>query len=57
MTAQEWVADKLEDLRVRWLMLDAQAKQMVILAAGYAIMYALDVCSHVLKQRLTKGSA
>ena len=55
MTPQEWVADKLEDLKVRWFMLDAQAKQMVILAAGYAIIYTLDVASHVLKHRLTKG--
>ena len=55
MTPQEWVADTLEDLKVRWFMLDAQAKQMVILAAGYAIIYTLDVASHVLKHRLTKG--
>ncbi len=54
---REQLDDLLEELRVRWLMLDAQAKQMVILAAGYAIMYALDVVSHVLKHRLTREAS
>lgn len=54
----EWLADAWESLRVRWLMLDAQQKQVILLAALYLSYTLLDVGGALAKARIaTKGAS
>lgn len=55
---RERVADWLEELRVRWFMLDAQQKQALILLAAYAGYTLLDIGGALAKARIAaKGSS
>ncbi len=58
--ARERLDDWLEELRVRWFMLDAQQKQALVLLSLYLGYTLLDVGGAVLKARIaaqTKGTA
>lgn len=46
------MSDLIETLRVRWLLLDAQTKQIILLAAGYVIFTLLDIAGALAKHRL-----
>lgn len=48
----ERLLDWWESVRVRWLLLDAQAKQALVLAALYAAYTLLDVLAALLKARI-----
>ena len=52
MTARERAEDWLEELRVRWFMLDAQKKQAVILLGLYLGYTLFDVGGAILKKRI-----
>lgn len=51
---RERVAGWLEDLRVRWFMLDHGAKQAVLLAVLYGAYTLLDIGGALIKARLTR---
>lgn len=56
---RERLSELLEDLRVRWFMLDAQQKQALTLLSLYIGYTLLDVGGAVLKARIaaqTKGT-
>ena len=50
--------DLIETLRVKWFMLDAQKKQIVLLAGLYLAYTLLDIGGALAKARITpKGNA
>ena len=56
MSWQARIADAWETLRVKWFMLDAQKKQIVLLAGLYLAYTLLDIGGAVAKARIvTKG--
>ena len=56
MTWAERISEAWEDLKVRWFMLDAQKKQIVLLAGLYVAYTLLDIGGAVAKARIvTKG--
>lgn len=46
------LTDLYEEARVRWIMLDAQQKQLLLVGAFYVMLYALDIGTQVLKNRI-----
>ena len=57
MTTREQIDDWLEDLRVRWFMLDAQQKQALVLLTLYLGYTLFDVGGAVLKARIEGGKS
>lgn len=51
-TLRETLEDWLEELRVRWFMLDAQQKQALVLLGLYVGYTLLDVAGELAKVRL-----
>lgn len=51
------IADLVDELRVRWFMLDAQQKQVLLLAALYLGYTLLDVGGAVAKARIAAKGA
>ena len=57
MTWAERVSEAWEDLKVRWFMLDAQKKQIVLLASLYLAYTLLDIGGALAKARIiAKGT-
>ena len=57
MTWTEKVTDAWESLKVRWFMLDAQKKQIVLLASLYLAYTLLDIGGALAKARIiAKGT-
>ena len=54
-TLKERFSNWIEDLSVRWFMLDAQAKQALILAGVYAAYTVFDVLGALAKRRIEGG--
>lgn len=51
----ERILDWWESVRVRWFMLDAQAKQALVLGAAYAAYTLMDVAAALVKRRIERG--
>jgi hypothetical protein len=49
------IEETVEEVRVKWLLLDAQKKQIVLLASLYLIYTLLDVGGAVLKARIARA--
>ena len=57
MTWAERISEAWEDLKVRWFMLDAQKKQIVLLAGLYLAYTLLDIGGALAKARImAKGT-
>ena len=57
MTWTERISEAWEDLKVRWFMLDAQKKQIVLLAGLYLAYTLLDIGGALAKARImAKGT-
>ena len=56
MSIEERIRDWLETARVRWVMLDAQERQVVLLAALYGLYTLLDVGGTLVKARVSRGA-
>jgi len=57
MTWTERISETWEDLKVRWFMLDAQKKQIVLLAGLYLAYTLLDIGGALAKARImAKGT-
>lgn len=54
--ARERIQDWLEDARVRWLMMDAQQKQALVLLCLYVGYTLMDVGGAVLKARIARAT-
>ena len=54
MRLSERLSEAVEDLRVRWFMLDAQAKQAILVGVVYAAYTVLDIGGAIVKARLTR---
>lgn len=52
MTARERIVDWLEELRVRWFMLDAGKKQALVLLSVYVGYTLLDIGGALVKRRI-----
>ena len=52
MTWTERISEAWEDLKVRWFMLDAQKKQIVLLASLYLAYTLLDIGGALAKARI-----
>lgn len=51
------VAELVEEARARWLVLDAQEKQVILLAALYAVYTLLDVVGSMARARAERSEA
>jgi hypothetical protein len=49
------IEDAVEEVRVKWVLLDVQKKQIVLLASLYLIYTLLDVGGAVLKARIARA--
>ena len=57
MTWTDRISEAWEDLKVRWFMLDAQKKQIVLLAGLYLAYTLLDIGGALAKARImAKGT-
>ena len=57
MTLRERITDLWETAKVKWFMLDAQQKQVLLLAGLYLAYTLLDIGGALAKARITtKGS-
>jgi hypothetical protein len=56
MSVEEQLRDWLETLRVRWLLMDAQQKQVILLLGLYVGYTLLDVAGTVMKARAGRGA-
>ena len=52
MSTREQIDDWLEDLRVRWIMMDAQQKQALILLTLCVATTLLEVAGTIVKARI-----
>ena len=52
----ERIDDFLEDVRVKWMLMDAQQKQVILLTALYLGYTILDVVGALAKGRAAKGA-
>ena len=48
----EQLRDLAEEARVRWILMDAQQKQVILLAGLYALYTLFDVVGTMLKARI-----
>lgn len=51
---KERINDAVESLRVKWFMLDAQAKQVVVMTCLYLVAAVIGIGQKIVEQRIEK---